>query len=647
MHQLNRFILPLVSETGRRKITKYLIMKTYVPALLALSLSASLHAGDLKDVKSEIKHVTVYRQGAQVERSLNVSLPKGKSDIYITGLSSKIDERTLQMTAGNQVMIVSVNFSIDYLNQQNVSKEVEQLSAKHKQIADSIEMTGKLDQVYQQEKEMILANKSIGGNNGVSVSELKQTASFFRERMSEIEMTLYGDKLKVERMTLRANAIARQLQTLNAQLNQPTGTVKATVSAEQPVTAGMSLTYIIKDARWIPVYDIRIRDVDSPLNLFYKAQVSQNTDEDWTNVKLTLSTGNPSLNNTRPDLQTYFLTFNNYYAPAPAVEETVNRNMLSGRVIAESGEPLAGASVIIKGTDTGTVTDRDGKYNLKLPVNAQMVSYSYLGYTTKDLPISANVINVTLVESAVMMDEVVVIGYGSDSESRLTGRVSGMNTKTLKQTTEYVPLAIQQQQVSTEFKIEIPYTIPSDNKPYDVTMIEYQIPANYQYSSVPKLSSDVFLMAQIPDWTDYNLQNGEANLFFQGVYQGKTYIDVRAMEDTLKLSIGKDKDIVVERKIKKNYQSKRTIGASVREQKTWEITVKNNKNIPVRITLEDQYPVSKDSEIKVEDLQYSGAKVNADKGQLVWDLQMNPKGIEQLNVSYTVRYPKNRKVLVD
>ena len=622
-------------------------MKTSVCIFLGWCISVALYAGEIKDVKSDIKHVTVYRQGAQIERSLNVSLPKGKTDIYITGLSSKIDERSIQATAGNQVMIVSVNFSVDYLNQQTVSKEVEQLSERRKQIADSIEMTGRLSQVYQQEKEMILANKSIGGNNGVSVNELKQTASFFRERMSEIEMTLYNNKLSVERMTSRINTISRQLQTLNAQLNQPTGVVKVTVSTEQAVSANINLTYIINDARWIPVYDIRIRDVDSPLNLFYKAQVFQNTDEDWSNVKLTLSTGNPSLNNTKPDLQTYFLTFNNYIAPTPSGIQTVNRGMLSGRVIEEkTGEPLPGVSVIVKGMNVGTTTDLNGRYSLSLPENAQIVGFSFIGFKMVELPVSGSVMNVTMSEDVAMLEEVVITAFGTQKrESQI--QVRGNTTRVAEQAIQHVPLAIQQQQVSTEFKIEIPYSIPSDNKPYDVTMIEYQIPANYQYSCVPKLSSDVFLMAQIPDWTDYNLQNGEANLFFQGIYQGKTYIDTRAMEDTLSLSIGRDKDIIVERNVKKGYQSKRTAGSNVREQKSWEITVKNNKNIPVRISIEDQYPISRDSEIRVEDLQHQGAKVDAVKGQLVWDLQMNPKGVEQLNLSYTVRYPKNRKVLIN
>ena len=617
-------------------------MKTFI-YMLSFCISITLYAGEIKDVKSNIKHVTVYRQGVQVERSLNVSLPKGKTDIYITGLSSKIDERSIQVTAGNQVTILSVNFTIDYLNQQTVSKEVEQLTAQRKQITDSIEMVGKLNQVYQQEKEMILANKSIGGNNGVSTTELRETASFFRERLSEIELMLYNNKLSVERMTFRANTIVRQLQTLNAQLNQPTGALKVTVSSEQAVNTGIAVTYLINDARWIPIYDIRIRDVDSPLNLFYKARIFQNTDEDWTNVQLTLSTGNPSLNNTKPDLQTYFLTFNNYYAPVTG--QAVNRGMLSGRVIDETGQPMPGASVVVKGTTVGTTTDIDGKYNLSLPENAQMVSYSFIGYKSVELPISGSVMNVTLNEDAQMIEEVVIVAFGAQKKESLAGE--NLKVRGVAQETQHIPLAVQQQQVSTEFKIDIPYSIPSDNQPYDVTMIEYQIPANYQYSCVPKLSSDVFLMAQIPDWTEYNLQNGEANLFFQGVYQGKTYIDTRAMEDTLSLSIGRDKDIVVERKIKKDYQSKRTVGSNIREQKTWEITVKNNKNIPVRIIVEDQYPISKDSDIKVEDLQHRGAKADTDRGQLVWDLQIQPKGIENLNLSYTVRYPKNKKVLIN
>lgn len=594
-------------------------------------------------MKSTIKAVTVYRQGAQIERTFNVSLPGGKTDIYVTNLSSKIDERSIRATSGNgQVMIVSVNFSVDYLNKQEVDKEVETLVRQFQQIVDSSAMYAAMNGVYQAEKEMILANKSIGGSNtGVSVEELKANAAFFRERLAEIEMALHRNSLRQKQWTTRQQAIQRQLHTLNAQQNQPTGTVKLSVSAGQAVSADMILTYVIDDARWVPAYDVRISDVDSPLSLFYKAQIQQNTGEEWNSVALTLSTGNPSLNNTKPDLQTYFLTFNNYYVPAVRGTGTVNRGMLSGRVIGDDGEPLIGVSVVIDETSTGTATDLDGKYSLTLPANAQMVGFSYIGYASKKLPISSSVMNVTLNEDAQLLDEVVVVGYGVKRDMEYSRAAAPKAAKTV------VPLAIQQQQVSTEFKIDIPYTIPTDNQPYDVTMIEYAIPAAYRYSCVPKLSSDVFLIARIPEVSEYSLQNGEVSLFFRGVYQGKTYIDAKAMDDTLSLSVGRDKDIAVERKIRKDYQQRRTVGSNVREQKAWDITVKNNKPIPVQITVEDQYPVSKDSDIKVEDVQHNRAKADTDTGKLTWDLTMQPRGTENIGVSYTVRYPKGRNVVVD
>jgi hypothetical protein len=624
-------------------------MKTYTVIFLALFMPLALHAGELKDVKSTIRAVTVYRQGAQVERALNVSLPKGKTDIYVTNLSSKIDERSIRATAGNgQVMIVSVNFSVDYLNKQEADKEVETLVGHLQQIVDSSAMYTAMRGVYQAEKEMILANKSIGGSNtGVSVEELKANAAFFRERLAEIEMALHRNSLQQKQWMTRQQAIRQQLQTLNAQQNQPTGTVKLSVSAGQAVSADMVLTYVIDDARWVPAYDVRISDVDSPLSLFYKAQIQQNTGEEWNSVALTLSTGNPSLNNTKPDLQTYFLTFNNYYATANSIGQAA-RGMLSGRVIGDDGEPLPGALVSIKGTNAGTVAGADGKYSLSLPINAQMAVYSFIGYKQKELPISSSVMNVTLEEDAQLLEEVVVVGYGSISDD-LQGRVAGVNagSRNAKAVKVAIPLAIRQQQVSTEFKIDIPYTIPTDNQPYDVTMIEYTIPAAYRYSCVPKLSPDVFLIARIPDVSEYSLQNGEASLFFRGVYQGSTYIDAKAMDDTLSLSVGRDKDIAVERKIRKDYQQRRTVGSNVREQKAWDITVKNNKPIPVKITVEDQYPVSKDSDIKVEDVQHNRAKADTDTGKLTWDLTMQPRGTENIGVSYTVRYPKGRNVVVD
>ena len=74
-------------------------------------------------------------------------------------------------------------------------------------------------------------------------------------------------------------------------------------------------------------------------------------------------------------------------------------------------------------------------------------------------------------------------------------------------------------------------------------MIEYAIEADYYYSVVPKISSNVFLMAKIVDWWGYHLLDGPVSLYYKGVYQGRTYLNLESFDDALVFSIGRDGDI--------------------------------------------------------------------------------------------------------
>ena len=403
---------------------------------------------------------------------------------------------------------------------------------------------------------------------------------------------------------------------------------------------------MVSDASWEPTYDLRITDVNEPLDLFYKAKVSQNTDEDWENVKLILSTGNPSISNYKPELSTYYLTFNNYYRQPTnptAQRNTPYRGTVRGIITDESGEPLIGVTVLVKGTAQGAVTDINGVYQIDMPWDKNILVFSYTGFTSQEKYINSNQVDVVLDASAVTLDEVVVTGYGITSR-RLQGRASGV---TIEKKKEQIPLAIEKRQTSTEFEIEIPYSIPSDNKPYDVTMVEYEVDADYHYSAVPKLSSDAYLTAKIADWTQYEMISGSANLFFQGIYQGETYLDLKAFEDTLTVSVGRDEDILISREIQKDFSKRSVIGANKKVLKSWAITIKNNKDTAIDLVLEDQFPISKVANIKVEQLESSGAEINKDDGKLTWELKLQPKEKKVLVVKYEVKYPKNRNLIVD
>jgi hypothetical protein len=625
-------------------------MKKTILSLSIIALSIAIYAETPKEISSEIKNVTIYLQGAQITREAIAQIPKGKSTLIIQGLSAKITPSSIQVSATNDVMIISVTHNIDYLNKVLTDKTLTNLYKKQRSLTDSIKVLNNLKAVYAQEKTMILSNSSIAGDNGVNINELEQAAIFFRKRLTEIETKTHNLDNTIFDLKSVLYMISKQLLELNSKIDLPTSQVKVVVSSETDTKSQLKIDYFIPDASWVPAYDIRISETDKPLDFFYKAKVTQNTDENWENVKLTLSTGNPSLGNNKPELTAYYLTFDNYYKTYSSnlvAENQPLKGVVSGKITdAVTGEPLIGTTVLVKGTNKGVVADVNGNYSIELPQGSNTLIFSFIGYKSQEVIANSATLNISMNEDQVALEEVVVVGYGvsGDASQSLSGRVAGVNVVRKK---EQIPIAIEKRQLTTEFQIDIPYSIPSDNQPYDVNMVEYEIDAFYEYYAVPKLSNNAFLIAKVPNWINYNLLNGTTYIFFKGIYQGESYIDLDTASDTLSISVGRDKDLIISRDIQKDFVSKSISGASKKEQKAWTISIKNNKSIPVNISIEDQYPVSKVDDIKVDLIEYTGARREESTGKLTWDLSLNPAEKKSLDLRYSVRYPTSRSVIVE
>lgn len=103
---------------------------------------------------------------------------------------------------------------------------------------------------------------------------------------------------------------------------------------------------------------------------------------------------------------------------------------VTGTVVDQNDEPLMGATVIVKGTASGTSTDLDGNFTINAAQGKTLV-VSYVGYTTKEVPVKGTNLKITLNEDAALLDEVVVIGYGTMTRKDLTGSISTVNSKDL------------------------------------------------------------------------------------------------------------------------------------------------------------------------------------------------------------------------
>jgi uncharacterized protein (TIGR02231 family) len=209
-------------------------------------------------------------------------------------------------------------------------------------------------------------------------------------------------------------------------------------------------------------------------------------------------------------------------------------------------------------------------------------------------------------------------------------------------TAEYVTTV--QTSLNTEFDIALPYTVSSASKPTLVDIRNYELKATYNYSTAPKLDRDAFLLAKATGWEELSLLPGEANIFFEGTFTGKSFIDPNNIKDTLSLSLGRDKRIVVKREKLKELTSRKMIGTNQKESYAWEISVRNTKTEAIRISIEDQIPVSQNSQIEVTAVDIAGATYNKDTGKLSWDVKLQPNETKKIIFKYEVKYPKDKQV---
>jgi hypothetical protein len=654
-------------------IEKIMLKKLSMVGLLFITAIAA-KADEGQKVSSKVQKVVVFLNGAQVTRTAMVSVNAGTSQLIFGGISPGIDVQSIQVHAGGEFTILSVKQELDFINEQVKQKQVEELQAQQKMIKDKITLQNNMLAIYQEEETMLEKNQLVTGDNAsLDIVKLKQALDFHTERLTEIKKNEQAASDEAARLMLELQKYDKQIADIVKGNTTATSNILVTISSKSALQSEFTISYVVHNASWYPSYDIRAKDISSPISISYKANVSQQSGEDWKNVKLTLSTGNPTVSGDKPELGRYYLNFGMIYS-----NQADRITNVTGTIIAkDDGLPIPGVSVRIKGTSIGTQTGTNGNYSLQIPNGPQILVFSFIGYSTEEDVVSSPVLNVIMKVSAQQLGEVVVTGaLGIKRQARqlgfATANISGaaLNNevpnsysgsssgggsvypsapapvKLEKQS--LIPIVVpSQNQTNVEFNIADPYSVPSDGKQYTVEINQLDLSASYEYAVAPKLSTDVFLTAKLTDWNKYNFLSGEANLFFEGTFIGKSLLNTEATKDTLNISLGTDKNIVVTRTPIKDLTQKQTFGSNIKETRDWQIEVKNRKNQSVNLLIEDQVPVSQNSSIEVETQELSAGNSNHTTGKVSWNLSLNPLDDKKIELIYLVKYPKNQTVIVE
>ena len=633
---------------------KRINMKRISILILGLIFSNLLFSQEIKvvEVKTDVNEVTVFIDGAQVVRKKSIDLTQGKSILKFVNLSPFIDPKSVQVKVEGELTVLSVNHQQNYLDKMEKPKELQDLEKSLETIDSKIKQENTYLSIIKEELAFLQENRAIGGKNEqISIANLQQVSDFYSNKLTALKLKEIERNNTIEDLNEQKTNIQNQIKTLSSKKEFPTGEILVKVDAKKNVNFSFEFSYVVGNAGWFPTYDIRAKNINEPVQLIYKANVKQDTKEDWNNVKLKFSSSDPNVSGVAPELKTYFL---NYNTLPPTYKLTANG--VSGKVTDNKGEPLPGASVIVQGTTIGTVTNMQGNYSITIPNNASQLNYSFIGYNLQTLPITGNIMNVALEESEMKLDEVAVVGYGTQKKLSLSGALQGKVAGVSVDKSEMkirgtrslaVPTAQVDNQTTVNFEIKTPYTIKSDNKNYTVDIEFYNLPAIYQYYCVPKIDKDAFLIAKIVDWEKYNLLEGEANVFFEETYVGKTLLDVRYASDTLEISLGRDKKVSVNREKIKDFSTKQFIGNKKEETRTWKTTVKNNKNQEINMIVLDQVPVSTAEDIEVNVLNISRTKHDLETGELKWEFTLKPVDKRELDLKYSVKYPKFRNLIIE
>lgn len=602
--------------------------------LLAFLVSAVGFAQKPIFTTAKIKAATVYFNAAELSQTTTVNLPAGTSEIVIKNVADYLNENTVQIGAPNSVTVLSVQFTQNYMSEY----EIDETNPVIKKVRDSINLIQKdLKKIQietysnQQTIALLDANQTVGGvNTGLNVTELMKLVDYYKAKRIELDNVIVVLGEKETKLKAKLKNLNDKLE-INTQKEDKNSKGKLIVQVMNDIagTVNLDINYITNSASWSPFYDLRADNITSPINMMYKAQVIQNTGIDWKKVKLTLSSGNPNQNNQAPLLSAWFLRYGNPYAKKeqsfrngdtmPNVIQSLQGQVAGLNIASGSGNPGTGSSVVIRGY--GTINNNSEPLYVidGVPSNSD---------TFRQIP------SERIKSATVLKDASATAIYGSRG-------ANGVVVITTKQgLDDYTE--INENQLNVSFDIDIPYDILSNNKPHSVALKDIELPATYKYYAVPRVEKEAFLLAEIGDYSKYNLLPGEANIIFEGLYVGKTNINPNQTSDTLNLSMGRDKKISIKREKVADKSGTRFLSSKKEQTFTYDITVRNNKKEIASMLLKDQYPLSPDKDIEIELIESSGAKINAETGILTWDLKLQANETKKVRISYKVKYPKDK-----
>jgi TonB-dependent SusC/RagA subfamily outer membrane receptor len=592
---------------------------------------STVKANDERNVVTgELETATVYRSGAELSHTAVALLRQGNNELIIDNIANQLDINSIRIKAPSSVTILSVEFSNNFLVSPEKTPRIHLLEDSLEKVNKEIDRLNMGLSNINDLTEVLKANRDIkGSQTGLSVTELMKLMEYYKTKSLELQNESFLLNDKVQKSKEKAGKIQNQLKEEEKKNTSSSGRLVLQLSAVMEGKYDFTVSYITSNAFWVPFYDVKVDNIKNPLQIVYKAKITQITGIDWKRIKLSLSTSMPSQWGNAPVFKAWSLSYINPVAllngrlPGVAINNTIPSFQKDKLMKSELNEVAV--------TDYGTIRVRGNK---TISADNQPL-YVVDGRIMNDNDFAK--INPSAIKTLEVLKEASATSiYGARG-------ANGVVVVTLKDGLEDY-ISISDNALNVVYDIDMPYDVPSNGKLQTAVLHTFQVPANYKHYAVPKLDKEVYLLAEVPDWNKLNLLPGEANVILEGTYVGRSFIDPNSVSDTFNLTLGHDSRLVVKREKLVDFSSMKFLGSNKLQKFTYELTVKNNKKESVNLLLKDQFPLSTNKEIEVELTDSGNAEINNETGVLNWKITLAPGESKKVRFTYSVKYPKDKSL---
>ena len=674
----------------------------FVLCSILWSATCSAAKVDTIEVESSISAVNVFFQGARITRDVSINLSTGRHVLLVRGLPLDIDPNLIKVNTPSRLKILAVSHKVAMPSQKSMGAELASLEEEKSALEDEIEWLKAKKQIYDEEEVLLTQNTELKKADGEKHTlGVREAADFYRERLTEIAKLRFDNTLAIREAQKQIKQINAEVNLLLAGTKVPQTELLLFVEASSIVSGKLDVEYFTNSAGWEPLYDFRFDAVNKPLELVYNANVYQSTGEDWNEVNLSLTEGLPKQKAELPEFDRWYIT----RRPTPKAKAPVGNDYQAGSgtlkgtlTDAETGEPLPFVNIVLQQGNnqvTGSATDFDGNYTIKpIPSGAYDVFVSYVGYNAKRVDgVRINSDRITFLDidldSGVRLEEFEVVEYmvplidedgGSsgglvsrDDISKMPERssisirgaregnsfyyIDGIkirgNTNLPRASQQYVANSYSELFIDESpsissprisYSVDYKYSVPSNGEDRLLTIKSESVPVDFLYRAIPKVDTDVYLLARITDWGNLQLLSGKSTIYFQGAYSGESNLDAESVKDTLEIVLGRDENILLERRLNKELSSEQNFGSKEKKELHWEIEVRSNKSHPVMLELIDQLPLSDNRNVSVEAIDIGEANHEKESGKLTWEIRLEANSSKQIDFSYELKYPESALV---